>query len=391
LSRSEQEILASYGSVRIRRAADDEIPVYEIDQPVDSISALELLLSDDELEEIVFNGPTQGLRVYHRRFGVCKIDIQLRGEDVSEIIEWLSKKIGYDSREFPILEGMLPDGSRVSITLEPIAVDGPYFSIRKFPKRPFSLSDLVMSGMMTPEVAAALWLYVEGLGVRPANILIAGGAGTGKTTLLSCLAQLIPQKSRIIIIEDTPEINISHPNVVRLTVTPLHFEKQVDLDMLLRASLRMRPDRLIVGEVRGREAETLLAAMNTGHLGSMGTIHANTSQEAVRRLINPPMNVPPQMLGALDLIVTTAKMIKGNTMKRVVLDVSEVAGFDERGPRLNQLYKYVVHEERTVPTGVPSSLRERFIKETGITRKMYGQLLAEKAAQLSGAEEYNNE
>ena len=384
------ELLASYGKVKIRKAEDSPAPIYELEQPTDALTALKTLLEDDELEEIVFNGPSRGLQLYHRRYGLCRTNARIEASDVPEVLSWLYEMMGYASPEFPVVEGRLPDGSRVSVATAPVAVDGPYFSIRKFPRNPFTLRDLVKFGMMSPDVAALLSLYVDGLGVRPANILIAGGTGSGKTTLLSSLAQLIPKQSRIVIIEDTPEISLEHPNMVRLTVTPIHFERQVDMEMLLRASLRMRPDRLIVGEVRGREAETLLAAMNTGHLGSMGTIHANTSQEAIKRLTNPPMNVPPQMLAALDLIITTAKINTGSTTKRVILEISETAGFDEKGPRLNQLYKYSISEDRIIPTGIPSSFRERFIKETGINREKYNEILHEKASEFINEEEMSD-
>lgn len=378
------EVLEEYGETRIlrpRRAGD--LPVYSFRERLDPVEALRSLLADDSLEEVSYNGPAQGLLVYHRRHGFCRVEQEMGPGDAERLVELLLRDSGLGG-DYPILEGMLSDGSRVSIVFEPIAIDGPCFSVRKFPRHAMGMVELIRSGMLSAELAALLWLYVDGLGARPANILIAGGAGSGKTTLLSALAQLIPPRSRIVIIEDTPELRVSHPNVVRLTVSPLHHRHQVDMERLLRAALRLRPDRIIVGEVRGREAETLLAAMNTGHAGSMGTIHANTTMEAVKRLTTPPMSAPPQMLDALDLIITTA-MLRRDGNRRVVHEVAEVSGSDQHGPRLNVIYRFSPERMGAAPTGVPSVFRERFVAETGLTREEYNQALAEKQRILLAA------
>lgn len=372
-----EKVLEERGKVRV--IDSKPLPSYVVVGEQDPKAILKLLLSDERLEEIMYNGPKGGLRVYHKRYGYCMVP-GLSPESANELIDYLLSDLGRGA-DHPIIEGQLSDGSRVSIVLRPIAFEGPYFSIRKFPSSNLTIFDLVRSGTLTPELAARLWIYVEGLGKRPANVLIVGGTGTGKTTLLASLAQLVPPNERIIVIEDTPEIRINHPNVIRMVTPPIGYGSPIEMNDLLKSALRMRPDRIIVGEVRGREAETLLVAMNTGHRGSMGTIHANTTIYAIKRLTSPPMSVPVQMLEALDVIISMARVKE----RRVVTEFSEVEGVDVRGPRLNVLYRY--HHESGVmgPTGTPSVFLERFSSETGLSVREVEQIVRERERTILAA------
>jgi len=215
---------------------------------------LDPLVNDELLEEIMVIGPKRPVYVFHRKYGMMKI----------------------------------PDGSRVNATIPPASVDGSTITIRKFRKDPYTVLDLISFGTMSPELAAFLWLAVDGMGAKPANILVSGGTGSGKTTTLNVLATYIPAHERIITIEDTAELNLPLEHWVRLEARPPSIEGtgEISMDVLVKNALRMRPDRIIVGEVRHKEASTLFTAMNTGHDGCMGTIHANSAEETMVRIMS---------------------------------------------------------------------------------------------------------
>jgi flagellar protein FlaI len=369
------ELLGSYGRVKIVRGSS--LPIYRVEGCADALELVKTLLGDEALEEIMYNGPAAGLRVYHRELGHCFVEPPTSEEGMMRVIEYLLGEMGRGV-EHPVVEGQLGDGSRVSVVLRPVAVDGPYFSVRKFPKKIITLGGLVRGGMLSGELAAFLWTLVDGLGRRPANILIAGGTSTGKTTLLMALAQLIPPSLRVVVIEDTPELLIEHPNVTKLTTPPIGSPHRIEMQDLLKASLRLRPDRIIVGEVRGKEAETLLTAMNTGHLGSMGTIHANNSHDAVKRLTSPPMDVPPSMLEALDIIITLGR-VGGD---RKVLEVAEVESAEQRGVRLNVLYRYDQTAGLAVKTGVPSAFISELLTATGMNMEKFLGLIHQRVNEI---------
>ena len=218
-----------------------------------------------------------------------------------------------------------------------------------------------------------LWVFADGMGSAPCNILVAGGTGSGKTTTLNVLGAFIPSKDRLITIEDVAEVQLMHEHHVQLETfnSTKPEEPEVDMDSLLKNTLRMRPDRIIVGEVRGPEAKTLFTAMNTGHEGCFGTVHANTAQETVSRLINPPMDVPPIMMNALHLIIMQSKIAVGGKHIRTLTEVSELAGLEGSKPRLNTLFKWNGQTNQLVETGVPSKLRERIAKAAGVSPKQF--------------------
>ncbi len=313
---------------------------------------LDFLLEDDELEEIMVIGPKRPVYVFHRRYGMMKSTIEfVTDEEIREIIDKIARDVGRRiDIENPLLDARLPDGSRVNATIPPISVDGSTITIRKFREDPYTIVDLMGFGTFSGEVAAFLWLAVDGMGARPANILVAGGTGSGKTTTLNVLAAFIPAYERVITIEDTAELNLPLDHWVRLETRPPGIEGtgEVDMSALVKNALRMRPDRIIVGEVRGEEAFTLFTAMNTGHDGSMGTIHSNSARETLVRITSPPMSVPEVMVTALDFIVVQHRIHdrRKGTIRRIT-EIAEVIKQDEK-PVVRTLYTWDARSDATV-------------------------------------------
>ena len=371
------EVIQSYGDVTIYRRGGKQAHLYALTE--DAVQAARSagpgeahlapigpFLADDGLEEIMYNGDGM-VRVFHRRHGACDTNVTIPTEDVVRMLEAIAV-FNKDtiSTEKPMVDGRLPDGSRVNGTLPPATPDGPTFTIRKFMKRPMSITQLIDVGTLDLSTAAFLWVAVEGLGAKAANILVSGGTGSGKTTTLNVLSTFIPIISRVVTIEDTAELQLAHTNWVRLeTVVGGPHSEEVTMDHLLKNALRMRPDRIIVGEVRGPEAATMFTAMNTGHDGTLGTLHANTSMETITRITNAPMSVPQVKLGALDLIVMQNKISMPNKTVRRVTEISEVSGMEGGKPSINTLFRYTP-EAGLRPTGVPSKLREVIARAAGI-------------------------
>ncbi len=234
---------------------------------------LDPLVRDDNLEEIMVIGTNKPVYVWHRRFNMCKTNIIFENEkEILNIIERIAREVGRRiDQQSPLLDARLPDGSRVNATIPPISLEGPTITIRKFKRDPLTIIDLIKYGTLNTDIAALLWIFVDGLGVKPANILVAGGTGSGKTTMLNSLAMFIPPSERVISIEDTAELQLPIEHWVRLETRPPNLEGkgEVTMDDLVKNTLRMRPDRIIVGEVRGPEARTMFTAMNTGHDGAL--------------------------------------------------------------------------------------------------------------------------
>ena len=310
---------------------------------------LDFLLPDDELEEIMVIGPKKPVYVFHRRYGMLNTNIIFyEDEEIRDIIDKIARDVGRRiDIENPLLDARLPDGSRVNATIPPISVDGSTLTIRKFRKDPYTVLDLIRFGTFTPEIAAFLWLAVDGMGARPANILISGGTGSGKTTTLNVLATFIPAYERIITIEDTAELNLPLEHWIRLEARPPGLEGtgEISMDVLVKNALRMRPDRIIVGEVRHKEAYTLFTAMNTGHDGCMGTIHANSARETMVRITSPPMDVPEIMASALDFIVVQHRIHdrRKGTIRRVT-EIAEVIKQDEK-PVIRTIFVWEPRED----------------------------------------------
>ncbi|RLF59523.1 MAG: CpaF family protein, partial [Thermoplasmata archaeon] len=228
----------------------------------------------------------------------------------------------------PLLDARLPDGSRVNATLPAVTPRGATLTIRKFRRIPLTIADLINLRTLSPLAAAFLWLAVEGLKTKPANIIILGGAATGKTTTLNVLSYFIPEDERIISIEDVQEISLKHKHWIPMETKPPDIEtkNEITMDDLLKNALRMRPDRIILGEVRGAEALTLFTAMNTGHEGCLSTLHANSAREGITRLKSHPMNVPSVMIPALDLIIAQKKQVVGDNVYRRMFEIAEISG-----------------------------------------------------------------
>jgi len=296
-------------------------------------SRLESLLSDDNLEEIMVSGSKLPVFVIHREYGTCNTNVKFSSdEEILSLIHSICVKIGKDVNfKNPLLDAQLSDKTRINIAIPPIALDGPSITIRKFMPEPLTIVDLMKSEMLSVELAAFLWICVDGLYIRPANILIGGGTASGKTTLLNSLLAFVPEGERVVIIEDTEELHPDHLNRVRFETRYIGaLEKGgrgagVDMDMLVRNALRTRPDRLILGEMRGSEAKTLFVAMNSGHEGCMGTLHANSTNELVIRLTHPPLDVPKPLLSGLNLIIMTQRVFsKKAGIQRRIVEVAEV-------------------------------------------------------------------
>ena len=346
--------------------------IYAIIKNLIGLGKLSYLIDDDELEEIMTNGPKQPIFVFDRHYGLCKTSLSFEDEKeivaiISRIANFVMKKVSY---EFPLLEARLPDGSRVNATIPPASPKGSTITIRKFRKRPYSITDIVRNKTMNSEVAAFLWLCVEGMRVNPKSMLISGGTGSGKTTTLNALTVFIPQKERIVTIEDTLELNLhGREDWIQLEARPGIYEAPLNLDELLKNTIRMRPDRIIVGEVRGSEAETMFVAMDIGHQGMMSTLHANSARETLLRLQNPPMNVPKAMFTLLDMIVMQHRMYvpKAGLIRRLT-QISEVSLMDEH-VLLNDVYARDRNKDDIVRTDIPSQIIENFSFHTGRSKK----------------------
>jgi flagellar protein FlaI len=308
------------------------------------IGKLTQFLANEDLEEVMVTGRSGPVYVFDRKKGMIKTDVHLNEEEAEAIIKRIAKYSGrLVNSEFPLLDGRLPDGSRVNATLAGVTPRGPTITIRKFQKKSITVVELIKFGTITSTLTAFLWLVIEGMGgIKPANTLIIGGTASGKTTTLNALSVFIPQRERVVTIEDTLEVRLMHDHWIPMeTKVPLHESgNEVTMDELLKNALRMRPDRILVGEVRSKEALTLFTAMNTGHEGTMATIHANSGREALSRLQSHPMNVPDIMIPALDLMVVQNRQIKNGKLVRKVVEVMEVAGKEADVFTTNTLFKY---------------------------------------------------
>ncbi|KPU63930.1 type II secretion protein [Thermococcus sp. EP1] len=349
-----------------------EILVNLVVQNMIGYGKLDPLVRDDNLEEVMVIGTRKPVYVWHRKFYMCKTNIFFDDErEILNIIERIARQVGRRiDQQTPLLDARLPDGSRVNATIRPISLEGPTLTIRKFKKDPLTIIDLLKYGTFNLEIASLLWIFVDGLGVKPANVLVAGGTGSGKTTTLNALAMFIPPSERVISIEDTAELQLPIEHWVRLETRPPNIEGrgEITMDDLVKNTLRMRPDRIIVGEVRGPEARTMFTAMNTGHDGCMGTIHSNSARETIVRLESPPMNVPRIMIPALDVIIMQVRFNnrKKGTIRRIT-EIAEVSGIEGESVQLNTIYKYNPAKDELYHTGVPSRVMNQLAEHTGLT------------------------
>jgi flagellar protein FlaI len=383
-----EQILEQYGRVTIYTEPHHPSPIYHVDGDIQAnpYGDLAALFEDDSLEEVMYNGGTQCVKVAHRKHGMCRTNIWIDDDSglqiAKNIASFTNVPLGDGPGLVPIFDGRLPDGSRVNGTIPPVSPDGPTLTIRKFQEDPLTMIDLVNFGTVNSRLAAMMWVWIEGLDSRPANFVIAGGTGSGKTTTLNCLGMYIPWSRRLLTVEDTAELQVYHDHWLRMETRRERPDgtEEVDMNDCLKSSLRMRPDRIIVGEVRGPECATLLTAMNTGHDGSFGSLHANTAQETVTRMINPPMNVPPIMLSGLDLIIIQARLHVNGKTARKITEVAEVAGMEGDKPRLNAIWKYNASTDEIEETGIPSKLRETICNAAGVTPDVFERHVAQRQA-----------
>ncbi len=310
---------------------------------------LEPLLERDDISDIMVNGAE---RVFIEVKGKVQLT-NIRFRDNAQLMNVCQRIVSQIGRRVdessPICDARLPDGSRVNVIAPPLAIDGPTLTIRKFKKDKLKMSNLVEFGSITPEGAAVL----EVIGACRCNTLISGGTGSGKTTLLNCMTGFIDTHERVITCEDAAELQLQQPHVVRLETRPPNLEGQGEITMrdLVKNCLRMRPERIIVGEVRGPEAFDLLQAMNTGHDGSMGTLHANSPREALQRLESmitmggfnlPSKTLREMIVGSIDVIIQAARLRDGS---RKITHVTEVIGTEGDVIITQDLFVYEIEGE----------------------------------------------
>ena len=377
-------ILDHYAGVKIIHDGGRDVTTYEVSniKPDKIYGKLAPLLADDNLEEIMYNDDKHPVKVYHRRHDMCDTNIFLTVAEITTVVQNLAKFVGKRiDAAHPILDGRLPDGSRVNASMPPASPNAPTLTIRKFRKDPLTIVDLIKFKTLDPDMSASIWMWVEGLAQKPSNIIIAGGSSCGKTTTLNVMAMFVPVTDRIVTIEDTLELQLRHDHWVKLeSISPdiETGEGEVSMDALLKNCLRMRPDRILVGEVRGPEAKTMFLAMNTGHDGSLGTVHANSAQETITRLTSPPMEVPVIMMTGLDLIIMQQRMMINGKAVRRITEIAEMAGLEKGKPRLNTIFTWDPRRDAMIPTGIPSKLREKICDAAGISTAEYESIRANR-------------
>ena len=346
-----------------------------IDEMLDEMTGLgplEPLLKDPSINDILINTHEQ---VYVERSGLLeKVPVLFRDEAhllriINKIVSAVGRRVDESQ---PMMDARLLDGSRVNVAVRPVAVDGPLVSIRKFSKQAYSLDRLVGVNTLRPGMAALLAAAVK----TRVSMIISGGTGSGKTTMLNALSNHISVRERLITIEDAAELQLQQPHVGRLETRPPNIEGDGEIRQreLVRNALRMRPDRIIIGEVRGDEAFDMLQAMNTGHEGSMTTIHANTPRDAVTRLEQmigmagfrmAPASTRAQIASAIRLVIQLQRLSDGT---RRVVNISEITGMESDVIQMQSLFEFV-----RLGTGADGTVRGEF-RATGIRPKFFDQL-----------------
>jgi pilus assembly protein CpaF len=348
---------------------EKESLVVDIQHETFGLGPLEPLLSDPDISDILVNRYDQ---LYIEKFGkLQKLDIMFRDDNhLLQIIDRIVSKVGRRVDESsPYVDARLPDGSRVNAIIPPLALDGPVLSIRRFGVDPLKMSDVLAFGTLTQNMA----IILEGCVRTRLNLLISGGTGSGKTTLLNILSEFVPTTERIITVEDSAELQLKQDHVVRLETRPTNIEGKGEVTQrdLVRNCLRMRPDRIIVGEVRGGEALDMLQAMNTGHDGSLSTIHANSTRDALSRLETmvlmagldlPERAIKEQVASAIQVVIQLARFSDGS---RKVTSVSEITGMEGNTIVMQDIFVYkktgLAPDGRIVGEFVPTGVRPRFV------------------------------
>ena len=373
--------------------ADRESLLEDLTDDVLGHGPIERLLADDTITEVMINGPGE---VWIERGGrITRSSVRFADDEhlrriINKIVNQVGRRVDESS---PMVDARLPDGSRVNAVLPPVSLSGPLVTIRKFGRERLSMDDMVRLGTITPDAVEFLNACLE----AKLNVLISGGTGSGKTTMLNALSAAIPNTERIVTIEDAAELKLDQIHVLRLEARPANIEGEGEINIrgLVRNSLRMRPDRIIVGEVRGAEALDMLQAMNTGHDGSMCTVHANSTRDALSRIETmvlmagfdlPVKAIRQQVASALDLIVHLDRFPDG---ARRVMAVTEVLRMEGDIVTLQDLYTYDVHAGGAThaskgslrPTGLrPSFLHKFELRDVAAPASVTGRV----ASQVNG-------
>ncbi len=353
---------------------DAERLIEEVGYEVLGLGPLDPLLKDGEITDILVNGPDA---VYIEKHGrLTRTDIKFHDERhllhvIDRIVSAIGRRVDHTS---PMVDARLPDGSRVNAIVAPVALRGPCLSIRRFGHEPFRIEDLLRFDSLKPPMASYLGAIVRGR----LNLLISGGTGAGKSTLLNCLTSYIPEHERVVTIEDSAELQLQQPHVVPLETRPPDLDGAGEITQrdLVRNALRMRPDRIIVGECRGPEALDMLQAMNTGHDGSLTTVHANSPRECLHRLevmvlmagFDLPVKAIRQQVGtAIHVLVQAARMSDGS---RRIVKISEIVGMEGDQLQLQDLFEFV-----QAGVGADGRVQGAF-RATGLRSRYFDRLVA---------------
>ncbi len=378
-----EELRAELGDLVKMIVADEQISVNSddlaalvqaIQNEVMGLGPIEPLIADPTVSDILVNGSAA---VYVERFGRLEhTAVRFSGHDhVYRIIEKIVSRIGRRIDESsPMVDARLPDGSRVNAIIPPLALDGPMLSIRRFSAKPLRVDDLVRLGTLTPDMATVL----EGLVACKMNVLISGGTGSGKTTLLNMMSGFVADTERVITIEDAAELRLQQPHVVRLETRPPNVEGRGEITqrLLVKNSLRMRPDRIVIGEVRGGEVLDMLQAMNTGHEGSMTTIHANSPRDAMTRLENMVglagvsiglRAIRQQIVSALTAVIQVSRLIDGS---RKITSIQEITGMEGDVIEMQEIFQFhqsgITADRRPIGSFIATGIRPKFSERLAI-------------------------
>jgi pilus assembly protein CpaF len=408
ISKLDLEKLSRVNSTQARQAvsgivkeiiADQRVPLNFDEQEkiqadlldeVFGLGPLEPLLRDAKISDILVNDKDH---VFIEKGGLLqRVDTTFRDDrHLLQIIDRIVSRVGRRVDESsPMVDARLPDGSRVNAIIPPLALDGPSLSIRRFGTGPLAANQLVQLKSVSAEMMEVLSSAVK----ARISILIAGGTGAGKTTFLNILSQYIPRNERLVTIEDAAELRLAQENIVRLETRPPNIEGQgaIRQRQLLINCLRMRPDRIIMGEVRGEEAFDMLQAMNTGHEGSMTTIHANTPRDAISRLESmvamgmsiPEKSVRQQIASAITIVVQASRMSDGS---RKVTSVSEITGMEENVISIQEIFSFVKKgigpDGKVIGVFTPSRIRPRFLERLRVSGIVLPPVLFERETQVN--------
>ncbi len=371
--------------------------MYYIFRDFAGLNEIEPLMHDQYIEDIGCDGTTTNIFITHRRFGSIKTNIRFENsENLGKFVIKLAERCGrYISYAMPLLDGSLPDGSRVQATLAiDVTTHGPTFSIRKFRHEPLSPIELINLNTASPELMAYLWMMME----YRVSLLICGGVSSGKTTLLNGVTMFIPPENKIISIEDTRELNLPHENWIP-SVSRIGFGipeiggkiyGEVSLFDLLRESFRQNPDYVIVGEVRGKEAYVMFQGMASGH-ASMGTIHAGSIEDVIKRLETPPIELSPGLIETLDIVIIMARAREKGDSARRVKEVHEVESIDKvsGNARTVKTFEWVPSSDNYEKNMVESHMLRKISHMTGVTYQEMEKELEKRKKILTWMKNYN--